>query len=250
MSARIHTRKKPWFQFLFRHYVKRRLKKQFSDIRLLGASHFTQQLDAGPVIVACNHVAWWDPLVLVRFEAWLQADGYCLMDADNLKELPFFNSLGALPLDRKSRRQSYRDMLASLEQVRVPRQLLFIFPQGKQTPAHHRLEFHDGVSLLAQRSGLPIVPLGLRYDFAEGPRQIVHVALGAPLSWTASSKRRTFTQELETAVAGQLAKIDEQLLMPKPEVISLLGRRLDGDQKERVPLLAASLRKISPEPRS
>ncbi len=250
MSATNHTRKKPWFQFLFRYYVKRRLKKQFSDIRLLSASHLTQQLDAGPGIVACNHVAWWDPLVLVRLEAWLQADGYCLMDAENLKELPFFSALGALPLDRKSHRQSYRDMLASLEKLQAPGQLLFIFPQGKQTPAHHTLEFHEGVSLLAQRSGLPTYPLGLRYDFAEGPRQIVHLALGAPLKWTGSSNRRVFTQELEAAVAAQLTKIDEQLSMPQPETISLLGRRLDGDRKERVPLLAASLRKVGQEHRS
>lgn len=238
------SHKKPWFQFLARHYAKRRLNKHFSDLRLLGAPLLVHAVESGPAIIACNHVAWWDPLVLVQLETWLKADASCLMDAASLRELPFFRALGALPLDRSQKKQGYRDMLASLEAVTQPGQLLIIFPQGKQTPAHHALEFYNGVSLLAERSGLPIYPLGLRYDYGEGPRQIVHLALGAPLNWTQGDDRRTFTHELEAAVSAQLLRIDDELRAPETTAVSLLGRKRHHDQAERVPLLAATLRKM------
>jgi 1-acyl-sn-glycerol-3-phosphate acyltransferase len=247
MNAAPRSQKKRWFQHLARAYVKRRLKRQFSNVTVLGAKILASTLASGPAIIACNHVAWWDPLLLVQLDAFLKSDAYCLMDEINLRELSFFGDLGALPLNRNKRTQSYRDLLQSLEIVKKPGQLLFIFPQGRQTPAHFPLHFFEGAAFLAARSGLPVFPLGLRYDFAEGPRQVVHLAVGAPLHFEpqvtqAPATRATFTRRLEDAVQAQLERIDAHLFAPETDSHSLLERAAGHDRRERIPLLAAALR--------
>jgi 1-acyl-sn-glycerol-3-phosphate acyltransferase len=70
-------------------YVQRRLRRTFLDVRLLHGERLSLALEQGPVLIACNHVCWWDAFLLVQLSRALRIDGYCLMDQANLAELPF-----------------------------------------------------------------------------------------------------------------------------------------------------------------
>lgn len=234
-----------WQKRLARLYARYRLKKAFSDLRLLGSSRLEDAISQGPLIIASNHVAYWDAFLLVILEQHFRARAHCLMDAENLKQFAFFRHLGALPLDRVKPKQGLRDMHHSLSKLKTCGDLLFIFPGGRQQPAHLPLDFQQGVAYLAQQSNLPVMPLGLRYDYREGPRPVVHVAAGEPLFFEAASSRQQFTETVAGAVAECLKRIDQALAPNVSEGVSLLGRAHRIDVSERRPALSQALNRLT-----
>lgn len=240
------TDKSSLFLKLARPYVARRLRRQFFDVRLAGLLRLRKLVFERPVILACNHVAWWDPLLLVHLDGVLGSDGFCLMDKQNLAKLPFFRWLGALPVDLKSRHAAYRDVLFAGKILDSPRRILAIFPQGVQRPAHFPLNFKSGVAALAERTGAPVVPLAIRYDFLEAPRQVVHLKVGEPLLFSQETHtRELFLCELEERIKEAFFDIDHELFDPKGDFASLLGRTPLDSGTERIPLPAVALRALS-----
>lgn len=232
-------------QAIARLYVKRRLKRDFFDVRLIDRTEVTAPLLRGPVIFAINHVCWWDPMVLVQLAAHLSIHGYCLMDATNLKDLPFFRWVGAIPIDRTSKFSAYRDLARSVENVNGPGQALAIFPHGDQRPAHLPLEFRRGVALLAKKSGFPVVPLAFRYDFTHGPLATVHIAATPALQREAGESDGHFIHRIERGVEFGLTRVDD-VILNEHRAESILGRHLRSERVHRLPVGARALRLVSP----
>lgn len=201
--------KSAFFLRFARPYVRRRLRREFAEIRVSGLERFRREVASGPLLIAANHVAWWDPLLLVAFDQAVGGGGHCLMDRANLERLPFFRWAGAVPLDRASARGSLRDLGEAARQLDGPGKYLVVFPQGAQTPAHRSLRFKRGVAWLAEMARVPLVPLAIRYDFLEGPRPFVHVSIGASRSIVGSSGH--VVRELELAVGAEMSHIDAEL---------------------------------------
>lgn len=229
-------RKRALFARWAAHHARARLERQFLDVRVLGQEYLTRQLQTGPLILAANHVCWWDPLVLLRLGQAFEMDGYCLMDRKNLDALPFFGAVGAVPISSDVPRDALRELRAAAGVLDRPGRALAIFPHGAQRPAHLPLEFKAGVVALSRLSHAPIVPLALRYDFHEGPRALVHLSFGPPLIVSAGATSPVIKQ-LESRVRRALDEVDTQLargaLAP-----SLLHARPIALEKERIPWLA------------
>lgn len=237
--------KNAFFLKLARPYVARRLRRQFFDVRIGGLDRLQPLVNDGPVILACNHVAWWDPLLLVHLDAVLKSDGYCLMDRVNLNQLPFFRWVGALPLDRTSQTSSYRDLLAAGRILNAERKILAIFPHGDQRPAHLPLNYRAGIVTLAARTLAPVVPLAIRYDFLQSPRQIAHLRVGVPLRFSSGTDtKESFLLELEERTRTALLDIDQQILNPKGDFVSLLHPSTADSTRERIPQVASALRLV------
>lgn len=221
------------FSWLFRAYLRFRLRRAFDDLRILGAPSLVSHLEAQPLILACNHVAWWDPLLLIELEHYLSercdvpADGYCLMDRANLQKFSFFSRLGALGLDRSQARRGYRDLQRSAKVLSRPGTFLVIFPQGRQRPAHLPLRLKAGVSALAAQSRAAVVPIAIRYDFLAGPRPVAHLSAGEPLYYQKelSHSHKYLVSRLQLALSEQLRRIDEAVLNSDVMAVSLLGRQ-------------------------
>lgn len=240
------SNKSSLFLRLARPYVARRLRRQFFDVRLSGLEGLQQLVDRGPMILACNHVAWWDPLLLVHLDRILGSDGYCLMDQENLEKLPFFRWVGAIPIDRRSKHAAYRDVIAAGQLLNAPRRILAIFPQGEQRPFHLPLQFKSGIAALAAQTGAPVVPLAVRYDFLDAPRQVVHLKASDPLRFSRGvDTRARFISELEDRIRASLADVDQQLLDPKDDFVSLLHKGPIDSNRERIPRQAAALRALT-----
>lgn len=218
----------PWFLALARRYARRRLGRGLDGFYVGGLEAARAVAARRPLILAANHVAWWDTFLLVTMDEALGTESYALMDADSMRRLPFFGRIGALPLDRSgatTTRAGLKDAAARLDR---PGKALWIFPQGEQRPAHLRpLGFRRGVGLLAGM--LPeaaVVPVSIQYSFREAPAPAAFAWLGTAIP--ASTLR---TDELEHAVVEGLARIDAALTgvaEPLPALVPSRGRGADG----------------------
>jgi 1-acyl-sn-glycerol-3-phosphate acyltransferase len=250
-------KKSPFLLSLMRLYVRRRIKVAFHDAIVSGINETRQALERGSIIVASNHVSWWDPLALILLDQALHADGYGLMAEATFSELPWFTRLGAIPLSKTSPRRALEQLDHAAALLSRKGRFVAIFPSGRQIPAHLPLDFQAGVLRLAERSQAPIVPLAIRYEFGEGPKPTLWLSLGLPQMLPPAS-RKARSQALENAVVAELSLIDEQLLRrsqnPKCEVdpgfVSLLHAAPRRAQAERIPLLARMLSSTAhPHPR-
>ena len=137
------------------HHLGRFCFGTFGRMRVTGLENVPPR---GPVILACNHLAFTDPPLLV---AAIPRPLYFL----GKKEL-FGNPVGAFlmrgfhvsPYDRATiGADTMRIMLAHLERDRA----VVIFPEGTRSP-HHALQWAmPGIVYLALRSQAPILPVGI-----------------------------------------------------------------------------------------
>ena len=198
--------RKAWFLALARRYVRRRLSRSFEGVWVAGIQNVATRPSA-PRIVAANHVAWWDAFFIVLLDELLGTESYCLMETANLRRYPFFGWIGAVPLDRSSPRQALRDLKSSVALLDRPNRLLWVFPQGRQRPAHLRpLGLERGIEKLAQWSGAPVVPLSLTYAFREAPQPAVLAAFGPPMQTPPGSELSLI--DLERRIVEGLNEID------------------------------------------
>lgn len=214
------VRRKPWVLSLARWYGQRRMARAFDGLFVEGLEEAKERASRGPLILAMNHVAWWDSFVVVQIDRAMGSESYCLMDADNLEKLPFFGWIGAVPLRRSEPRAALADIKASARLLDRPGRVLWIFPQGTQRPAHLRpLGLQRGVSILAGLSGAPVLPVALTYAFREAPEPTIAVSIGAPCV-----VRRT----------GALVELEESLVagLDRNDVFVTTGR---GSYKAIVP---------------
>lgn len=231
-----------------RVYIRARMRRAFHDVLALGLPDARGRLASGPGILALNHVAWWDALLLTVLEGALDAEGYALMDAHSLRELSFFGRLGALSLDRENPKKALSDLAQAALLLDRPRRFVAIFPSGAQRPSHFPLEFRSGVYHLQKRSQAMILPVSLRYEFLENPRPSLLIAVGEPLVFEGGMRAERVVSELELSVARELRRLDGAIeeMLEAPEAIpsgfdSLLYPEPRPLRAGRVPLLARLL---------
>lgn len=226
------TLRTPWFLRLARRYVRRRLARSLDGLHAAGVERARVEARERPLILAANHVGWWDSFLVVALDDALGTEGYALMDAANLAGLPFFARLGAIPLDRGSAARSRRGLRAAAELLHRPGRAVWMFPQGRHRPAHLRpLGFLPGVRLLARLApGAAVVPIAFQYAFRETERPAAYASLGEPLP-AREVAAEGGTERLESAVRIELERIDAALAErtpPLPTLIPPRGRGSDG----------------------
>lgn len=191
----------PRFLSFARPYVRWRLARAFDGVWTSGLEEARARVAREPLIVAANHVAWWDPLLLVWLDQALGGESVALMDAANLRRLPFMALVGAIGLDRSGGGSSLGGLRTATAWLDRPGRVVFVFPQGRQRPSQVRpLGFARGVEWLARRSRARVLPLSIAYGFRESHRPAAGLVLGPPCAPDVA--------HLEAAVAGGLERLD------------------------------------------
>lgn len=213
------ARRKPWVLALARWYGRRRIARAFDGLFVEGLVEARQRARHEPLILAMNHVAWWDPFVVVLLDEALGTESYCLMDAQNLSKLPFFGWIGAIPLRRESPRDALRDLKASRALLDHPGRVVWIFPQGRQRPSHLRpLGLERGVGVLADDAKATVLPVSLTYSFREAPQPTIAVSVGAPVA----VRRSGPPEALEKSLIAGLERNDAFLTTGRGEYEALV----------------------------
>ena len=112
----------------------------------------------GPLIIVANHMTYVDPPLLsasvprrITFMAKQELFRLSLMGL-------VVRAYGAFPVRRGGLdRVALRHSLELLKKGEV----LGMFPEGKRSPSHQLQELQPGTALIAARSGVPIVPVGI-----------------------------------------------------------------------------------------
>lgn len=214
----IPARKSGWFTAFFARHARTRIARTFGRVLVAGADQLRAACAEGPVLVVANHTSWWDPLVAL----WLTnvvvpSDSFAMMDAANLRRLPFFGRVGAFGVDLTDASDGARAIRHAARLLVGARRLVWIYPEGRERSPFEPLELQPGAAAVARVARhAKIVAIGVRYVFAGGERPEAWIAIGAP-----DAIPRDVEDGLErqrAGIAAQLARIDH----------ALAGRSTDG----------------------
>lgn len=237
---RAGDRRHPAFLSFFRIVARRRIARRLDGLWVAGLDEARAAVAAGPVLFAANHVAWWDALLLLPLDQALGSLGWALMDARNLRKLPFFGWIGALPLDRSSPERSRECLESSAALLDRPGRAVWIFPQGRQRPSHLRpLDLKPGLQMMYDRNPVTIIAVSIEYVFMEKSRPAAVVRFSPRLSVSGGQA----VAAVEAALLAGLADIDAAALAATD------GRRARTHPGEPLPGFRALIRPATLVPR-
>lgn len=142
--------------------------------------------DNVPLLLAANHVSWWDPFTLREMQRALRPHSpvFVVMLERELARRPYFRRMGVHgiePGSGASLRACIRQLRRRLEER--PDGTVIFFPQGRIWPSFRRpLGFHPGVGLLARElAPLVVVPVALHVEPLNATRSTVFASAAEPM---------------------------------------------------------------------
>jgi 1-acyl-sn-glycerol-3-phosphate acyltransferase len=195
----IPARRTPWFVSAFAWHAERRIASRFGELRISGLERLQEAGAAGPLVVVSNHTSWWDPMLALALGRRAGLEGYALMDANNLRRLPFFALAGAFGLDPADPSDAAAGLRYAARLLRA-RRAVWVFPQGREVAAHVRpLAFQGGAAALSRISGAPVLPVALAYTFGGVEAPTAWVSVGEPLQpgAEAAAQEQAVSRELD-----------------------------------------------------
>jgi 1-acyl-sn-glycerol-3-phosphate acyltransferase len=126
--------------------------------------HAAGPIPSGGVLLASNHVSYLDPVVVGSIVPCVP------VSKADVSGWPVFGAvarrLGVLFHERGSRESGTR-VLQAADAVLAGGLPVLNFPEGTTSTGETVLRFHRGMFGLAQRTGVPVVPVAIAYDPAE-----------------------------------------------------------------------------------
>ena len=205
----IPARKQPVFNAWFAGHARSRIQRTFERLRVHGLARTRGLCARAPLLVVSNHTSWWDPLVALHAaQHLLGADGYALMDAANLRRLPFFALVGAFGVEPGSPPDGAGAIRYAARLLDRAGRLVWVFPQGAERPITERpLAFKAGSAEIARVARRAVtVPVGLRYEHAGTEKPDLYLSFGEAVAAERDPARGREAQE--RAVDGELARIE------------------------------------------
>lgn len=227
----IEARHRPLFASVFALYTSLLLRRRFHAVWVKGSLPPTR----APLLVAAQHVGWWDPMVLFHLSR-VRFSGvhYTMMEEPNLRRFGFFRWLGAFGVERESRAGVTASTRYALARLREPNARVWIFPQGLIAPADARpLGCDPGASWLASRARVPVVAVAIRYEFLEAqfPQAFVSFSEARLVEARRSRGEADPVEEMLTAEADALSEaVRERRFDAFDRVIE--GRRSISDRRD------------------
>ena len=200
-----HAEAPPWLYRTLRGPVRRLLDRYF-DFRVEGLEHLPPE---GPLIVAANHHNYLDGVVLAA--AVPRAIAFLVMPRV-WRATPLHpwvhRRIGSIPLNLS--RPDVGALRRALVTLRAGK-AVGIFPEGPFSTCGRLESGLPGVGLLALRSGVPVIPAGIRgtYDALVGRRG--YVPRRHPLSVRFGAPRRFPPAEGRAARLGVTGRIMDDI---------------------------------------
>lgn len=118
-----------------------------------------ERLPAGPAVVLCKHQSAWETIALA---ALLPHEQTWVLKQELLR-IPFFGwgleRVGAIAIDRRAGRGAMRKLLDEGARALEQGHWVIIFPEGTRVAPGATKRFSAGGALLAERAGVPVVPI-------------------------------------------------------------------------------------------
>jgi 1-acyl-sn-glycerol-3-phosphate acyltransferase len=221
----IPARKSAVFTAWFARHVEKRIAKSLQRVEVRGLEALRGHLAAGPVVLVSNHQSYWDVMIGIWLvHRVLAADPYGMMDAANLRRLPFFTRIGVFGVERGEKGLGRESLTYAAGLLDRPGRVVWIFPQGDERPSTLRpLGFRRGAAVVAAAApGARVVPLALRYELGKTELPYAWLDFGPALAPTGDVGRDRDAQE--AAVVAGLDRIDAHLCRTRDAGFEVLHR--------------------------
>jgi 1-acyl-sn-glycerol-3-phosphate acyltransferase len=135
-----------------------------------------------------NHQSWFDVFALAGF---LPGRG-TFVAKEELERIPIFGgawkACGHISIDRSDRKKAIESLDRAGERIRSEKRAVILFPEGTRSADGQLQEFKKGAFIVALKTGVPIVPIGIsgsrhvmpKGSFLARPGEI-RVRIGEPI---------------------------------------------------------------------
>ena len=145
-----------------------------------------ENLPEGAALIASQHQSAFDTLV------WLLiVPRVSYVFKAELAKIPLFGPMlrpaGQIPLDRGANFAAIKGLLRGAERAVGERRQIVIFPEGTRVSPGEIVPLRPGISALASRTGLPVIPVATDSGRRWGRRAfrkeagVIHLVIGAPI---------------------------------------------------------------------
>lgn len=166
-------------------YFERYLRRHFDALRIALPGR-PPALGEGPVVIYCNHPAWWDAVVIILLAAELfpERASYAPFDARMLERYGVFRRMGAFGVDLDSPRGAAQFLAASRAILARSDSLMWVTAQGRFADVRTRpLDLRPGIGRLPELApDAMFVPMALEYAFWDERGASAFAAFGAPIA--------------------------------------------------------------------
>jgi len=183
----------------------------------------TGTVPTGAALIASQHQSAFDTLIWVHL-----APRVAYVYKAELARIPLFGSMlvaaGQIPLDRGATLATMRNLLRETERAKRDGRQIVIFPEGTRVPVGVDATIRPGFSLIAARTGLPVIPVATdsgrfwgRRAFRKRPG-CVHIRIGEPIPPDLPQAALVNTLKQRWRDAGLTASpVDKSVDQPPPD---------------------------------
>lgn len=190
------------------------LEDRFYAFRYRGLENFFNKDPNVPTIMFAPHSNWWDGIVAYHIVHRICKKEIRLM-VEELNRFPLLRRAGAFSVNKKSPQASMQALKYSIEELKNPNNVLYIYPQGIIKPPNARpIEFRSGLAYIAEKAAkkygkVALLPIAVNYMFLRDNRPEVLVEMGECIELdTDKIDRKDYTEFL----ANTLEKLcDKQI---------------------------------------
>jgi 1-acyl-sn-glycerol-3-phosphate acyltransferase len=170
-------------------YFDRYVRRHLNALRLARWGVPTCADHPGPIVVYCNHPAWWDAAIVILLAGRLfpRRESHAPFDARMLAKYAVFARMGAFAVDLDSARGAAQFLRASRRILAAPGRMIWITAQGRFADVRARpLGLRAGIGRLPEIAPDALfVPLALEYAFWDERGGEAFAAFGTPVPGTA-----------------------------------------------------------------
>lgn len=246
MSGILPDDDRPRFRSLFARWLRGHIARRFHAVRMTRGSRAAFEAAArspGPVLLACNHQSWWDPLVGFLMHATWFGDRPPLvpMDRTQLEKFRFFRKVGTFGVDPDDA-GGMRPFLRHVESrfASGPRTVLMMTPQGRFVDPRDPVATRPGAAMVAARApGIHVLAVAIEYAFwtDQRPEVMLHAAAVAPPAGPEDA--RAWQEAIERAMNANAAGLAHAVRGRDPGAFELV---LGGGSARIHPVYDAFLR--------
>lgn len=180
----IEAEHKYWARSIFNIYIKRELKKYFSNFFLV--NEFPVIPDNAGLIITPNHISWWDGFFIDYIcRKSSNRKFHIMMLEEQLRKYSFFKKLGAYSIKPESSVSIKETAKYTRRIIEDASNLAVIYPQGEIEPYEKRpLTIKEGLKLFANNSSIElfIMPVGFKIQYYNEKLPAIAARFAEPLS--------------------------------------------------------------------
>lgn len=202
-----------WFNAWFSGVARSKIHASFQEVRAYGLDEARALAAEAPLLILSNHTSWWDPLVAIHLSTHLlNTEGHAMMDAKNLRRLPFFALVGAFGVDLDKPSDGAAAMRYAARVLDAPRKMVWVYPQGRERPVTERpLGFRPGSAEIARvAKKARVLPVALRYEHGGSEKPSLWLSFGPPIAAERDTNKGRERQE--EAVTAELERIERAIV--------------------------------------